>query len=73
MPLRLTAEPMERSERAVLLQRVTENGYIDNYTSIRISTTGKRFQIKQAIVWNVYNSQGQYCGQATTFFKWTFL
>ncbi|MEN9847744.1 MAG: hypothetical protein RL368_484 [Pseudomonadota bacterium] len=73
MPSRLTAEPMERSERAVLLQRVTENGYIDDYTGIRISTTGKRFQIKQAIVWNVYNPQGQYCGQAATFSQWTSL
>ncbi|MEN9461744.1 MAG: hypothetical protein RIS84_1764 [Pseudomonadota bacterium] len=73
MPSRLTAEPMERSERAILLQRVTENGYIDDYTGVRISTTGKRFQIKQAIVWNVYNPQGQYCGQAATFSQWTFL
>lgn len=73
MPSRLTAEALAREARANLLQRVTENGYIDDYTGIRISTTGKRFQIKQAIVWNLHDAQGTYCGQAATFSQWTLL
>ena len=70
MPSRLTAEPMLRDERAVLMQRVTENGYIDDYSGTRISKTGKRFFIEQARVWNLIDSEGIYRGQAATFSDW---
>ena len=70
---RLTAEPMHRDERAQLLERTTRDGYVDDYRGIRISATGQRFQIEQAIVWNLHNQAGQYVGQAATFHHWTFL
>src|SRR5690606_18258798 len=66
-PSRLTAEPMEREQRAEFFRNVTSNGYADNYTGIRISATGRRFYIKAATVWNVLDEQGQYCGQAAAF------
>lgn len=72
-PSRMTAEPMHRDERARLLERTTRDGYVDDYQGIRISFTGRRFQIEQAIVWNLHNSAGQYVGQAATFDHWTFL
>jgi len=66
-PSRLTAEPMAREERAAFLEAVTSKGYINDYTGIRISATGRRFYIENATVWNVVDEQGQYCGQAASF------
>ena len=49
-PSRMTAEPLHRDERARLLERTTRDGYVDDYRGIRISRTGRRFRIDQAIV-----------------------
>lgn len=66
-PSRLTAEPLEREQRAEFMKQVTEQGYVANYTGIRVSRTGRRFYIQQATVWNLYDEAGQYCGQAASF------
>lgn len=73
MPSRLTAEPMHRDERARLLERTSRDGYVDDYRGIRISSTGRRFLIRQAIVWNVLDDLGTRCGQAATFTEWEML
>lgn len=73
MPSRLTAEPMHRDERAMLLERTTRHGYVDDYRGIRISSTGRRFLIQQAIVWNVVNENAEMIGQAATFDSWHLL
>ncbi|MDF1751291.1 MAG: MEKHLA domain-containing protein [Verrucomicrobiales bacterium] len=73
MPSRLTAEPVERSERERLLHEVSTNGYIDNYSGIRISTRGKRFLIRQATVWTVIDVNGIHRGQAVVFLDWEFI
>ena len=72
-PSRLTAEPMHREERARLMERTTREGFVDDYQGIRISSTGRRFRIDQATVWNLMNSSGQLVGQAATFSEWRFL
>lgn len=66
-PSRLTAEPMEREERAKFLRNVAEYGYVDNYTGVRISSTGRRFYIKQATVWNLIDQNDAIRGQAAAF------
>ncbi len=71
MPSRLTAEPMEREERARMLERTETQGYIDDYRGVRISRSGTRFLIEQATVWNVLNEAGQPAGQAAMFRDWT--
>jgi len=73
LPSRLTAEPLHRDQRARLLGRVTQHGYIEDYTSVRISRSGRRFLIEQATVWNVRDEQGAPYGQAATFSRWRFL
>lgn len=73
MPSRLTAEPLHRDERARLLERTTRDGYVDDYRGIRISSSGRRFEIAQAIVWNLVDQAGVYCGQAATFSSWKHL
>lgn len=72
-PSRLTAEPVALEERAALLDEVTRNGYIGNYQGIRISSSGRRFRIEQAVVWNLLDDAGQHCGQAAAFEKWRYL
>jgi hypothetical protein len=69
-PSRLTAEPMNRETRAMMLKQASETGYIDNYSGVRISSTGNRFKIDRAIIWNLTDSTGNYCGQAATFNNW---
>ncbi|HSY20366.1 MAG TPA: MEKHLA domain-containing protein [Candidatus Acidoferrales bacterium] len=72
-PSRLTAEAPNREERARLLAAVTANGFIDDYSGIRISKTGRRFRIAQATVWNLVDEGGVYRGQAAMFSQWEFL
>ena len=72
-PSRKTAEPVHRDERAQLLKRTKEHGYIDDYSGIRISSTGERFRIHRATVWNVVDQEQNYVGQAATFSEWTML
>lgn len=73
MPSRLTAEAPNREERARLLERVTRDGVIDDYSGIRIGKTGRRFRIERATVWNLLAADGQPGGQAAMFSEWTFL
>jgi putative N6-adenine-specific DNA methylase len=70
MPSRLTAEPMHRDERAEMMARALRDGYVDDYRGVRISSTGRRFRIDRAIIWNLVNHSGQRVGQAATFSEW---
>jgi len=70
MPSRLTAEAPDRDERARLLTRVAAQGWIDDYSGVRISRTGRRFRIEQATVWNLVDADGCRRGQAATFASW---
>jgi hypothetical protein len=72
-PSRLTAEAPNREERARLLAEVTANGFIENYSGVRISKNGRRFRIVQAKVWNLLDTQGKPYGQAAVFSHWEFL
>jgi len=69
-PSRFTAEAPNREERARLLQSVAQQGYIDDYSGVRISKTGRRFRIRRATVWNLISQDGQLCGQAAMFEAW---
>jgi hypothetical protein len=70
-PSRQTAEPMHQATRAAFLQQVRDNGYVENYGGVRISSSGERFRIENAIVWNLLDDDGLYAGQAAMFPKWT--
>jgi len=70
LPSRKSAEPINRAERARLLETVTHQGFIDDYSGIRISSSGRRFAIAKAIVWNVVDAKGTLRGQAATFSQW---
>ena len=70
---RLTAEPAERGGREKLLADVREKGYSDGYRGVRVSSSGRRFEIIDAVVWNVVDERGTYCGQAAMIPRWRFL
>jgi hypothetical protein len=72
-PSRLTAEAPNRGERAKLLEAVTRKGFSDNYSGIRISKNGRRFEISRATVWNLVSETGKHHGQAATFSEWKFI
>ncbi len=72
-PSRLTAEPVNRAERDRMLAQAAAQGHIRDYRGVRMSGTGRRFLVENAIVWNVVDEAGTKLGQAATFSKWTFL
>ncbi|WP_217592909.1 MEKHLA domain-containing protein [Cohnella sp. GbtcB17] len=73
MPSRLTAEPMQREVREAFMEDVRLKGYSDCYEGVRVSSSGKRFRIEQAVVWNLIDEKGAYLGQAAMFPGWTWL
>lgn len=72
LPSRYSAEPLEQAERDRLLARVTANGFIDSYEGVRIASSGRRFRISGATVWNLLSPSGAPAGQAAAFDQWTF-
>jgi hypothetical protein len=72
-PSRLTAEAPNREERTKLLKAVTRRGFIDDYSGVRITKSGRRFRISRATVWNLLTADGKPCGQAAMFDRWEFI
>lgn len=70
-PSRLTAEFVHREERARLLERTRREGFVDDYSGVRITRTGRRFRIDRAVVWNLADASGTLRGQAAMFDQWT--
>lgn len=66
-PSRKSAEAPLRGERQALLDRVAAEGFIDDYSGVRIASSGRRFTIDRAIVWNLVDEAGVRRGQAATF------
>ena len=73
LPSRLSAETVNQKERIKLLDAVSRHGYINNYSGIRISKSGRRFMIRDATVWNLMTPDGQFYGQAALIRDWEYL
>jgi MEKHLA domain len=67
MPSRATAKPVDRAERAAMMERVKVANYLDGYSGIRVSKTGKEFKISDGIIWNLFTDNGDFYGQAAWF------
>jgi hypothetical protein len=72
-PSRLTAEPVNREERARMLSQAQKQGYLSDYRGVRISSTGKRFLVEQATIWAIQQPEGTPLGQGATFTRWQFI
>jgi len=70
---RLTAEPVNREERARMLSQAQKQGYLSDYRGVRISSTGKRFLVEQATIWAIQQPEGTPLGQGATFTRWQFV
>jgi len=70
-PSKLTAQPDDRAERERMLAQARSQGYFDGYRGVRISSTGRRFLVEQALIWTVIDLAGQRIGQAATFARWS--
>ena len=68
-PSRLTAEPVNREERARMLSQAKKQ----DYRGVRISSTGKRFLVEQATIWAIQHPDGTTLGQGATFSRWRFI
>lgn len=73
MPSKYSAESDERGKREKFIAEVEEKGYSKDYSGIRISKTGRRFEIKNVILWNVYDSDNNRIGQAALFDEYNYL
>lgn len=67
LPSRYSAEEMERGARERLLAKVRKYGYADDSNIVRVAKDGTRFQIEKYILWNLFNDDGNYYGQACIF------
>lgn len=70
---RKSANLDKREEREKLMNSVKEKGFYIGYEGIRASKSGREFWIKNVNVWNVYNSDNHFIGQAATYNKWEYL
>jgi hypothetical protein len=56
-----------------MLKKVSECGYSRDYRGIRVSSSGKRFRIEEAVIWNIVNREDRLFGQAAAFQSWAYL
>ena len=73
MPSLRTAEPDLREGRAALLDEVARSGFSRGYRGARVSSTGRRFEILHAKVWNILDPRGVRLGQAATFAEYAWI
>jgi hypothetical protein len=64
LPSRLSAEAPNREERQQFLNRVKRDGYSSGYTGVRVTKNGKRFLIRNATLWQLFDARGAFRGQA---------
>ncbi|HHH39211.1 MAG TPA: MEKHLA domain-containing protein [Sedimenticola sp.] len=72
-PSRQSAAPADQDQRAELMARVARDGYLEGYSSTRVSARGRRFRILEAVIWNLLDREGTLCGQAACLPRWNFL
>ena len=73
LPSRLSAESIEQKDRSHVMSTVTAKGFVKDYRGIRKSSSGRRFQISNASIWNVIDSNNSYLGQAAIIRRWVYL
>jgi PAS domain S-box-containing protein len=64
LPSRLSAELPDREERQAFLDQVMRDGFVRGYRGVRVTKSGERFWIENAIVWQLIDDAGVLRGQA---------
>lgn len=70
LPSRLSAEAPDRLERQRQLDEVARKGYVSDYRGVRITRSGRRFWIENAVIWQLLDVDGKTHGQAALFDSW---
>ena len=70
---RLTAEAQERPGRAQMLAEARSRQAISGYGGVLIDSSGRRFQLRGARLWTLWDRHGQAIGQAASFSDWWWL
>ncbi|HMF76774.1 MAG TPA: MEKHLA domain-containing protein [Bryobacteraceae bacterium] len=70
LPSRLSAEAPDRAERQRLLDKVSRDGFANDYRGVRIAKSGRRFWIENVAVWQLVDKDGVLHGQAAVFQGW---
>ena len=73
LPSRESADQENHENRKQLMARVKRDGCADDCSGVRVSSTGKRFLITGATVWNIVDQNSIYYGQAAMFDNWSWL
>lgn len=75
LPSRHSAEPESaiQGDRNRLLKAALANGFVDDYSGVRISSQGRRFEIRDTVLWNVMDQDGLRHGQAAFIRDWRYL
>ena len=73
LPSRKSSGQTRDEDRIRLLDEVTRNGFIENYSGVRVSASGRKFEISNAVVWKVDDEHGIYQGQAAKISTWRYL
>lgn len=73
LPSRLTAEPAHQAQRDAMFNEMRRKGFIENYNGVRISASGRRFEIRNAVIWPLVDAAGVKKGEAATFREWQYL
>lgn len=68
-----SAEPALREERAQIFVKLEADDVVTGYRGVRIAADGTRFEIKDAVIWNLVDECGQRHGQAALIEKWFIL
>ncbi|TVU59214.1 MEKHLA domain-containing protein [Vibrio atlanticus] len=64
LPSIQTADALAAEDRIMLLNDVNRHGFVKNYSGIRVSAKGKKFQICDAVIFNLFDFEYNYHGQA---------
>jgi len=70
MPSKLTAPDDVRSERRRALRQAQTEDAIRGYGGVRIDHDGRRFMIRNARIWTLWDEEQRSCGQAACFSDW---
>ena len=62
-----------QDDRDRLLKAALENGCVADYSGVRISSQGRRFEIRNTVLWNVIDRDGVRHGQAAFIRDWRYL
>ena len=73
LPSRKSSGQTRDEDRIRLLDDVARNGFIENYSGVRVSASGRKFEISNAVVWTVGDEHGVYRGQAAKISTWRYL